>query len=86
MTDARAGDAQSEFVRLDPATIATLPLPSHVSVWADGRWRHGWLIGRSHELDGWIAHVQYDNDRGQEVTAEIPAERIAAAVRRRLDD
>jgi hypothetical protein len=47
-----------------------------VTVWADDRWRRGWLIGRSHEPDGWIGRVQYQNDRGQEVAEDVPAECI----------
>jgi hypothetical protein len=64
---------------VDPQLTATLPLPSHVTVWALGSWRPGWLIGRSHEPGGWLGLVQYEDDGGTEVTAEVPAEQIAAA-------
>jgi hypothetical protein len=77
-------DDRKEFMskspQVDPALTATLPLPSHVTVWVDGRWRPGWLVGRSHEATGWIGVVQYDDDdSGREITAEVPAEQIASA-------
>jgi hypothetical protein len=62
-----------------PSLITRFPLPSRVSVWAEGRWRRAWLIARSHEPSGWIGIVQYDDDRGREITAEIPSERITTA-------
>ncbi len=64
---------------VDPQLTSTLPLPSHVTVWVGGRWRPGWLIGRSHEPDGWYGTVQYEDDSGNEVTEQVPAEQIAAA-------
>jgi len=65
--------------QVDPALTATLPLPSHVTVWVGGRWRPGWLIARVHEPSGWIGTVQYDDDHGAEVTEQIAAEQIASA-------
>lgn len=79
MTDPRAWGPPPRNDRVDPTTLARLPLPSHVTVWADGRWRRAWLIGRSHEPDGWLGQVQYDDDQGREVTEEIPADHIAPA-------
>lgn len=79
MTDPRARDVPSSHAREAPESVAELPLPSHVRVWVGGRWRRGWLIGRSHESDGWIGRVQYDDDRGHEVTEDLPAEHIAPA-------
>jgi len=62
----------------DPELIQRLALPSHVSVYADGKWRPGWLIGRVHEEEGWFGTVQYNGDDGTEVTAQLPAAQIAA--------
>ena len=64
---------------VDPELIQRLPLPSHVSVYAGGKWRPGWLIGRVHEEEGWFGTVQYDGEDGTEVTAQLPAAQIAAA-------
>jgi hypothetical protein len=72
-------DPGAGYHRVDPRTLAKLPLPSHVVVWAACRWRRGWLIGRSHEPSGWMGLVQYDNDTGDEVTEQIAAEHIAPA-------
>ncbi|GAA1133482.1 hypothetical protein GCM10009630_34580 [Kribbella jejuensis] len=79
MIDPRAAVTQQPSPTMDPALVARLPLPSHVTVRVDGRSRRGWLIGSSHEPTGWIGRVQYDDDCGQEVTAEIPAEQISPA-------
>jgi hypothetical protein len=70
-------DPRPTHTTVDPSIVAKLPLPSHVTVWADGRWRRGWLIARSHEPTGWIGLVQYDNDHGTEVTEYVTADRIA---------
>jgi hypothetical protein len=79
MSDYTVTDSETQPPRVDPATMTGLPLPSHITVWAAGRWRPGWLIARSHEPTGWVGLVQYDDDRGIEVTEEIAAEQIAAA-------
>jgi hypothetical protein len=66
--------------RVDPETLRRLPLPAHVLVRAGGQWRRGWLIGRAHDPDrGWLGTVQYDGDDGVEITAELPADQVAAA-------
>jgi hypothetical protein len=73
-------DPNSSLQRVDPQTLRRLPLPSHVLVWASGQWRRGWLIGRALDPDrGWLGTVQYDRDDGVEVTAEVPADQVAAA-------
>ncbi|GAB2648165.1 hypothetical protein [Kribbella swartbergensis] len=86
MTDPDVTGMQSSHHKVDPRTVTKLPLPSHVTVLVDGRWRRGWLIGRSHEPGGWVGYVQYDDDQGREVTAEIPADHIAPAECWLLDD
>jgi len=86
MIESRRTGARLNDPKVDPTTVTRLPLPSHVVVWADGCWRRGWLIGRSHEPGGWMGLVQYDDHRGDEVTEQIPAERIAAAGCPLLDD
>jgi hypothetical protein len=77
MPEHTAPDALPTRTTVDPSVVAKLPLPSHVAVWADGRWRRGWLIARAHEPAGWIGLVQYDNDHATEVTEYITADRIA---------
>ena len=79
MSNYAVADLQTHPPRVDPTTVTRLPLPSHVTVWAAGRWRRGWLIARSHEPTGWVGLVQYDDDHGVEVTEQIAAEQIAAA-------
>jgi len=61
----------------DTDLVSRLPLPSHVVVHVDGQWRHGWLIGREHEVTGWTGLVQYEGDDGTERTERLPADRIA---------
>jgi len=80
----QAVNTGDEPPRLDPSVIARLPLPSRVAVWVEGRWRRAWIIARSHEPSGWVGVVQF-YDRGREVTAEVPAERISAAETRFSD-
>jgi hypothetical protein len=63
----------------DPELVPRLPLPSHVIVNADGKWRRGWLIGREHEASGWFGLVQYEADDGTERTEHLPADHIASA-------
>jgi len=70
---------KAHMPNVDPRLAVTLPLPSHVTVWAHGKWRPGWLIGRSHESTGWFGIVQYDDDAGTEITEPVAAEQIAAA-------
>ncbi|TCC04222.1 hypothetical protein [Kribbella soli] len=67
------------MTEFEPGTdlVSRLPLPSHVVVLADGKWRRGWLIGRDHEESGWTALVQYEGDDGTERTERLPADRIA---------
>lgn len=62
----------------DPELIQRLPLPSHVTVFAGGKWRPAWLIARVHDPDGWFGTVQFDDDEGTEVTTQLPADQIAA--------
>jgi hypothetical protein len=79
MTSGSSGGGDEQTPRLDPAAITQLALPSHVTVWADSRWRRGWLIARSHEPGGWIGRVQYVDDNGREITTWIAAEQITTA-------
>lgn len=79
MIEPRVTRAQPRQSKADPGLVAGLPLPSHVVVWADGCWRRGWLIGRSHEPTGWMGLVQYDDRSGHEVTEQLPVEHIAPA-------
>jgi hypothetical protein len=66
-------------VSVDPVVLTRLALPAHVTVWALGRWRRGWVIGRDRQPGGWLGLVQYDSDDAVEVTEWLPAERIASA-------
>ncbi|MEV0284121.1 MULTISPECIES: hypothetical protein [unclassified Kribbella] len=67
------------MTEFEPGTelVSRLPLPSHVIVLVDGKWRPGWLIGREHEATGWTGLVQYEGDDGAERTERLPADRIA---------
>ena len=79
MIESRAAGAKSSRSMVDPTAITKLPLPSHVTVLANGNWQRGWLIGRSHEAGGWMGLVQYENRQGQEVIEQIRAEYIVPA-------